>query len=190
MCGSLRGQAVWAARVRTKSRHHGITGWLRSRRVWRGNQFRNWVLALDSVPGTRCQMGYGPRASRLGRKRDKQMNTDTTTTSDGLIPADVLASTTPVAAYVTASAKAGKEQELEAHLKSIISLVRAEQGYEQYASHTRRDEPGTFAFYERWSSGADMLRHVQQPFMVSYFETLMNLLDGPLEMSWLRPLEA
>ena len=118
------------------------------------------------------------------------MDSTDDTVPDGPIPADVLASTTPVAVYVTARARAGKEQELAALLRSIIPSVRAEQGYEQYAVHTSREQPGAFAFYERWSSGADMLRHVQQPFMQDAFGKLADLLDGPLEMSWIWPLEA
>lgn len=118
------------------------------------------------------------------------MDSTDDTVPDGPIPADVLASTTPVAVYATARARAGKEQELEAHLKSGISLVRGKQGHEQYAPHTSREEPGAFAFYERWSSAADMLRHAQEPSTQEYLGKLADLLDGPLKMSWIWPLEA
>lgn len=105
------------------------------------------------------------------------------------MPADVLASPTPVAVYGFARAKAGKEQELEDLIKSIIPLVRAEAGYEQYWVHTTKKEPGAFAFYERWSSGADILRHVQQPFMQDYFGKLSDLVEGDLEADWIWPLD-
>lgn len=101
------------------------------------------------------------------------------------MPADVLASTTPVAVYGFARAKAGKEQELERAIREIIPTVRAEQGHEQYAVHTTEEQPGAFAFYERWSSGADIARHVQQPHMQDHFGKLADLVEGDLEAEWL-----
>lgn len=110
------------------------------------------------------------------------------TVPDGLMPADVLASITPVAVYGFARAKAGKAEELEAAIRAIIPTVRAEQGYEQYWVHTTEEQPGAFAFYERWSSGADIARHVQQPHMQDYFGKIADLVDGDLEANWLWPL--
>jgi quinol monooxygenase YgiN len=111
------------------------------------------------------------------------------TVPDGLMPADVLASKTPVAVYGFARAKAGKEKELEDLIKSIIPSVRSEQGYEQYWVHMTKEEAGAFAFYERWSSGEDILRHVQQPFMQDYFGKLPELVEGDLEAHWIWPLD-
>lgn len=116
------------------------------------------------------------------------MSTTEDTVPDGLMPADVLASTTPVAVYGFARAKAGKADELEAAIRAIIPTVRAEQGYEQYSVHTTKEQPGAFAFYERWSSGADIARHVQQPHMQDYFGKIADLVDGDLEADWLWPL--
>jgi quinol monooxygenase YgiN len=112
------------------------------------------------------------------------------TVPDGLMPADVLASITPVAVYGFARAKAGKAQELEAAIQEIIPLVRAEEGYEQYSVHTTTEQPGAFAFYERWSSGPDIARHVQQPHMQDYFGKIAGLVDGDLEAEWLWPLSS
>jgi quinol monooxygenase YgiN len=116
------------------------------------------------------------------------MSTTDDTVPDGLMPADVLASTTPVAVYGFARAQAGKERELEDAIRAIIPAVRAEQGYEQYTVHTTKEQPGAFAFYERWSSGADIARHVQQPHMQDYFGKLADLVEGDLEAEWLWPL--
>lgn len=118
------------------------------------------------------------------------MSTTEDTVPDGLLPADVLASTTPVAVYGYARATPGREQEMADLIKSIIPLVREEQGYEQYSVHTTDAEPGAFAFYERWSTGADLLRHVRQPFMQDYFGKLPALVSTDLEATWLRPLDA
>lgn len=125
---------------------------------------------------------------REDTREEVTMSTTEDTVPDGLMPADVLASTTPVAVYGFARAKAGKERELEEAIRAIIPAVRAEQGYEQYAVHTTEEAPGAFAFYERWSSGKDIARHVQQPHMQDYFGKLGDLVEGDLEAEWLRPL--
>jgi quinol monooxygenase YgiN len=116
------------------------------------------------------------------------MSTTEDTVPDGLMPADVLASTTAVAVYGFARAKAGKERELEDAIRAIIPAIRAEQGYEQYTVHTTKEQPGAFAFYERWSSGHDIARHVRQPHMQDYFGKLGDLVEGDLEAEWLWPL--
>ncbi|MFE5143600.1 putative quinol monooxygenase [Streptomyces fagopyri] len=110
------------------------------------------------------------------------------TVPDGLIPADVLASATPVAVYGYARARAGKETRLLDEIQAVISPTREEAGCEQYMVHTAGDEPGAFAFYERWSSGAHLLAHVSQPFMQKYFAAIADLVDGRLEAHWLNPV--
>jgi quinol monooxygenase YgiN len=120
--------------------------------------------------------------------KEVTMSTPEDTVPDGLMPADVLASTTPVAVYGFARARTGKEKALDDAIRAIIPTVRAEQGYEQYAVHTSKEQPGAFAFYERWSSGADIARHVQQPHMQDYFGKLADLVEGDLEAEWLWPL--
>jgi quinol monooxygenase YgiN len=118
------------------------------------------------------------------------MSTTEDTVPDGLMPADVLASSTPVAVYGFARAQAGKAEELEAAIREIIPVVRTEEGFEQYAVHTTKEQPGAFAFYERWSSGPDIARHVQQPHMQNYFSKIAGLVDGDLEAEWLWPLSS
>ncbi|WP_432519292.1 putative quinol monooxygenase [Kineococcus sp. SYSU DK006] len=108
----------------------------------------------------------------------------------GLVPADVLASATPVAVYGYARAKAGREEELLAEIRKVIAPTRAEAGYEQYEVHTTAEDPRAFAFYERWSSGPALLAHVSQPFMQAYFAAIGELVEGELEAHWLRPLTA
>lgn len=150
------------------------------------------LLALTSIERANdyfyrcCCPERSLRTSKTRRK--KIMSPIEDTVPDGLMPADVLASITPVAVYGFARAKAGKAEELEAAIRAIIPTVRAEQGYEQYWVHTTEEQPGAFAFYERWSSGADIARHVQQPHMQDYFGKIADLVDGDLEANWLWPL--
>ena len=116
------------------------------------------------------------------------MTTDTV--PDGLIPADILAATTPVAVYGLARIRPGAEQRFLDLVTSIIPRVRAEAGYEQYEVHAAKDETGAFAFYERWISGTALLAHVQQPFMQEYFAQLPDLLAADLKAHWLIPVAA
>ncbi|MEU8241113.1 putative quinol monooxygenase [Actinoplanes missouriensis] len=116
--------------------------------------------------------------------------TTTENVTDGLIPADVLASQTAVAVYGLARIKPGREEQFRELVASVIPQVRAEAGYEQYAVHAANAEPGAFAFYERWESGAALLAHVQQPFMQAYFAQLPDLLAADLEAHWLTPVGA
>ncbi|MGS2643843.1 antibiotic biosynthesis monooxygenase [Streptosporangium sp. LJ11] len=109
---------------------------------------------------------------------------------EGLVPAEVLASTGPVAVHAVGRAKPGKDKEFEELIKSVVPLIRAEQGCEQYVVHTSDEEPGVYAIYERFSSGADMVRHMRQPFVQEYFGQAGRLLEGRLEAKWLRPLDA
>ena len=110
------------------------------------------------------------------------------TVPDGLIPTHILTSTTPVAVYGYARARAGQEDRLLDEIHAIIGLTREEAGCEQYSVHITTQEPGAFAFYERWSSGAHLLAHVSQPFMQKYFAAIAQLVEGELEAHWLTPV--
>lgn len=109
--------------------------------------------------------------------------------TDNGMPAYIPTSLTPVAVTGTIRAQAGRAAELEQLIKSIVPLVRAEQGYEEYSFHTIADQPGTFTFYERWSTGADLVRHAQQPFMLEYFGQMPALVEPVFETTYLRPLD-
>lgn len=110
------------------------------------------------------------------------------TVPEGLIPDDILTSTTPVAVYGYARAKDGREDDLLREIRAIIGLTHEEVGCEQYTVHTTKGDPRAFAFYERWSCGADLLAHVSQPFMQKYFAAIVEMIDGELEARWLRPI--
>lgn len=110
------------------------------------------------------------------------------TVPDGLIPQDILTSATPVAVYGYARAKEGREDDLLREIRAITGPTQEDAGCEQYTVHTTKGDPRAFAFYERWSSGADLLAHVSQPFMQQYFAAIGELIDGELEARWLRPI--
>ncbi len=108
---------------------------------------------------------------------------------EGLIPSDIATSDIPVAVYGFARAKQGREGDLLKEILAIIEPVRREVGCRQYEVHTTAETPGVFVFYERWASGPDLLRHLQQPFMQTYFGRLPDLTDGDLEAHWIHPIK-
>ncbi|MET8368304.1 putative quinol monooxygenase [Micromonospora profundi] len=108
---------------------------------------------------------------------------------DDLVPAEVLASTSPIAISSLARLKPGKsDDDMQKAFKEMMSAAREEEGCEQYTIHANLYQPGIYAFYERWSSGADLLRHMRNPSLQTYHGQFFENLD--VEIEWLRPLEA
>ncbi|MFF0175438.1 putative quinol monooxygenase [Micromonospora profundi] len=108
---------------------------------------------------------------------------------DDLVPAEALASTSPIAISSLARLKPGKsDDEMQKAFTAMMSAAREEEGCEQYAIHATLGQPGVYAFYERWSSGADLLRHMQNPSLRTYHGQFFKNLD--VEIEWLRPLDA
>jgi quinol monooxygenase YgiN len=103
---------------------------------------------------------------------------------DGLIPAEVLASTTPVAVYGSVRAKQGRAEDLLKEIRAIIEPTHSDHGCQQYAVHTMRTDADAFAFYERWACGPDLLAHVSQPFMQNYFAAIQDLIEEGFETHW------
>lgn len=107
-----------------------------------------------------------------------------------LVPAEVLGSDQPVAVFAVSRVKPGKEEEFEELVKSVVTLVREEPGCEQYVVHRRSGEPGVYVVYERYASGADLAKHFEMPFVQNFFSRAGELVEGPPETTWLRPVEA
>ncbi|GAA0391418.1 putative quinol monooxygenase [Micromonospora gifhornensis] len=108
---------------------------------------------------------------------------------DDLVPAEVRTSTSPVAIFSLAALKPGSsESDMRQTLKSMTAATREEQGCRQYSVHTSIQEPGIYAFYECWSTGADLLAHMKNPALQTYHAQMF----GNLEMKtleFLRPSE-
>ena len=108
------------------------------------------------------------------------------TASDGFVPAEVLASTAPVGAVGLVRAKPGRREELVEKTAGIVALTRAESGCQQFAVHTKNDDPDMVVMYERWDSGAALAAHLAQPFMLTFFAATEDLIAG-FEGQWLTP---
>ena len=118
------------------------------------------------------------------------MTTNDNAVPDDLVPADVLASTSPVAIFSLAELKPGKDaDELRKALASMISATREEKGHVQYTVHTNLHQPGVYAFYECWSTGADLAQHMRNPALQPYHAALFENLEMTT-LEWLRPFDA
>jgi quinol monooxygenase YgiN len=116
-------------------------------------------------------------------------NTDDAAVND-LVPAEVLGSDKPIAVYAVSRVKPGKEGEFEKLVNSVVQLIRAEPGCEQYVVHIGSREPAVYVVYERYPSGADLVKHLEMPFVQAFFAQSAELVAGPPETTWLWPLEA
>ncbi|SER46328.1 Quinol monooxygenase YgiN [Lentzea xinjiangensis] len=109
--------------------------------------------------------------------------------SSSLAPAEVLASAGPVGVLSVGRLKPGADHDRVRRLAELtLPVAQAEPGCEHYAIHASVGEPGVYVFYGRWSSGPDVLGHLQNPGLQDYrTETFANL---DFETTWLRSFEA
>lgn len=108
--------------------------------------------------------------------------------ADGPLPAAVPTSVYPVALYGFARAKPGRQADLLRVITATVTRTRAAPGCEQYEVHTTAETPDVLVFYERWSSGPELLRHMQQPSTRSFLASVGDLLERPFEAHWLAPV--
>lgn len=87
--------------------------------------------------------------------------------------------------YISAKlcAKPGKEETLLAAILENIPRVRAEAGCLRYDLHRNRDDGTCFLFYEIWADKAAFAAHGTAPHMLTYRETVKDLLACPTEVA-------
>jgi quinol monooxygenase YgiN len=110
--------------------------------------------------------------------------------ADDLVPAEVLGSEKSIGVLAVSRVKPGKEDEFEDLVRSAVTLVREEPGCEQYVVHIRSRKPGVYVVYERYACGADLVKHLNVPFVQDFFSRAGELVEGPPETTWLWPIEA
>lgn len=118
------------------------------------------------------------------------MSTNDEVVAGDLIPAEVLASTGPVAVSAVIRVRSGSEAEYEALVASVIPRIRDEAGCEQYVVHAAVDQQGVYVVYERFATGPALARHLEEPFMQTYVGQVAELMDGPPDVTMLRPVAA
>ena len=88
-----------------------------------------------------------------------------------------MADTTLVVAARMA-AKPGKEDALRATLMGLIAPTRAEAGCIQYDLHEEQGKPGSFLFFEKWTSKQALDEHLATPYLKGLFTVAPEIIEG------------
>lgn len=84
-----------------------------------------------------------------------------------------------------ATAKPGKEAQLQAVLETLVAPSRAEAGSIAYHLHRSTENPALFVFTEVWTDAAALDAHLNGPVI----KTALPKLDGVLESLDVKRLE-
>src|SRR4051812_42207275 len=87
--------------------------------------------------------------------------------------------------------KAGQEARVEAVLRGMVVATRKEPGCQRYDLHESKSPSGSriFCLLERYADGDAVQAHRETAHYKSYRATIMDLLDQPIEVSLLDPLD-
>jgi quinol monooxygenase YgiN len=75
-------------------------------------------------------------------------------------------------------AQAGKENDLREALRALIGPTRQEAGCVQYDLHEDLDQPGSFLFFEKWTSKQALDAHLAMPYVKAMFARVPELVQG------------
>ena len=81
--------------------------------------------------------------------------------------------------------KPEKREELLAVLRAFVKPTRAEAGCVAYHLHISDTDPNLFVFYENWRSRADLDAHLEMPYLKSFFERRMDLLEKEIDLQFM-----
>ena len=87
-----------------------------------------------------------------------------------------------------ATAKKGKEKELEKVLQGLVAPTRAEKGCINYDLHQAIEDPREFVFCENWTSQADLDAHLQTKHIASASAAALDLLQSPVKITLWRQI--
>lgn len=82
-------------------------------------------------------------------------------------------------------AKEGMEERLMQESMSLIAPTRSELGCISYNLHQADDDRAIFIFYENWVSKKDLEKHLEMPYMKTWFEKTNELATGAPEITML-----
>ena len=75
-------------------------------------------------------------------------------------------------------AKPGKADALRSTLMGLIEPTRAEAGCIQYDLHEEQGNPGSFLFFEKWTSKQALDEHLATPYLKGLFTVAPDLIEG------------
>jgi len=93
-----------------------------------------------------------------------------------------------VVVLATATAKPGKEAELERALRDVAAPTRAQGGCLQFELYRSAQDPATIIGFELWSSEEDHARHIQGDHVRTLITRFEGILAAPPEIVLMKPL--
>jgi quinol monooxygenase YgiN len=80
-------------------------------------------------------------------------------------------------------AKPGKEEALRATLMGLIEPTRKEAGCILYDLHEEQGKPGSFLFFEKWTSKQALDEHLAMPYLKALLAAAPELVEGAPEIA-------
>jgi len=96
--------------------------------------------------------------------------------------------TEQIVVIATATAKPGKEAELERALREVAAPTRAQRGCLQFELYRSAQNPATIIAFERWSSEEDHPRHMQGEHVKTLVKRFDGILAAPPDIVPMKPL--
>ncbi|TCK98892.1 quinol monooxygenase YgiN [Shimia isoporae] len=84
----------------------------------------------------------------------------------------------PLTIVAQIKAAAGKEALVEAELRKLIDITRAEAGCINYDLHKDNEDPGLFLFFENWESRELWQTHMNAPHLAAYMAATEGAVDS------------
>ncbi|MEV8376146.1 putative quinol monooxygenase [Kribbella sp. NPDC056861] len=85
-----------------------------------------------------------------------------------------------------ATARPGREDEVEQLIVALAEPLRAEPGAIEFHVHRDRADRRQFVIYEMFRSKADLEVHLAQPTTQAFVQAIASLVEGPLRQQFLR----
>ena len=81
--------------------------------------------------------------------------------------------------------KPEKRDELLVVLRGSVDPTRAEAGSIGYHLHVSDADPNLFSFYENWRSREDLDENLEMPYLKSFFDRRMDLLEKEIDIQFM-----
>lgn len=105
-----------------------------------------------------------------------------------IVSPELFSRTTPIAFYGYAHAAPDRFQELLDRMLALGPPSRNEPGVLVYEIHREAGQPNSIAFYELYADGDALRTHIEQPYMIAFFDDSQSPLRTDLEIISLDPI--
>jgi quinol monooxygenase YgiN len=84
--------------------------------------------------------------------------------------------------------RAGQEDFFMEAAESVVAPTLAEEGCIEYELHRHRENASVFMFWEKWSSQADLDRHLESAHIKSFLGRVQGALESDIQSSYWDPV--